>query len=115
MKPAARNVFLVVIVSLLAGAWHVLAAPANSGARGLLTTGNNDLFWSADVNPNPTPDAPSAVLTTIQVRQSGDQLRWQKVGQLAEAPTSLASRGSELLVVLADGEWKIVWASDMRS
>ena len=55
------------------------------------------------------------MLTTIRVRTAGDQLRWSKVGELSESPVSISNRGSELLVVLDDGEWKLVSESDVRS
>src|SRR4051812_24113054 len=91
------------------------AAPSKAVTRELLAHGTDQFFWSADVNPNSSPDAPSAVLTTIRLRTAGDQLKWSSAGELAETPVSLSNRGSELLMVLDDGEWKIVSETDVRS
>jgi uncharacterized RDD family membrane protein YckC len=90
-------------------------APATLRAttRDLLAYGTDERFWSADVIPVIQGKA-NATKTFLRVRGPGDS-QWQSVGELEAAAISLAHRGTELLVVLDDGDWKIVSDSGARS
>lgn len=110
MKTAARNAFVVVAVLMLAA----LSPRAKASPRNLLAEGTDQYFWSADVVPSAAGEPPG-VKTTIRYRSAGDQLRWQTASELHAVPVSLSTRGSELLVVLENGEWKIVSESGLRS
>ena len=137
MKPAARKVFLLVLL-LPAVVWLAMcfaprfalrdargaAAPAApvvlipatapaTSSRDLLAYGTDDRFWSADVIPI-IQGKTSSTKTFLRVRGPGDS-QWQSVGELEAAAISLANRGGELLVVLDDGDWKIVSDSGARS
>ncbi|HEY1628253.1 MAG TPA: hypothetical protein VGF52_00245, partial [Tepidisphaeraceae bacterium] len=103
---------LIVFAVTLAGA---VSAPPRTVSRALFAWGTSESLWSADVNPDISPDAPAGVLTTVRVRKAGDELHWVDVGELSEIPVSISNRGSELLIVLDDGEWKIVSEREVRS
>src|SRR3954451_9167589 len=136
MKPAARKVCLI----LPAVVWLALCiapaaalrpaagaaaaasaapppstapAPAHVNTRDLLAYGTDQRFWSADVIPF-IQGKTSGTKTFLRVRGPGDS-QWQMVGELEAAAISLASRGNELLVVLDNGDWKIVSDSGARS
>jgi uncharacterized RDD family membrane protein YckC len=63
-------------------------------------------LWCADVIPFADPSRPGS-RTVIRVRTAGDG-QWRVIGEIAEPAVDLDNRGSELLVVLAEGEWRIV-------
>ena len=114
MKPAARSdspVVRLALAMLMCVAALAPIARAGPPNRDLLAHGTDQYFWSADVTPAPPNELPATVNTVIRFRTAGDMLRWQKAAELSAQPTSLANRGSELLVVLDDGSWKIVSAS----
>src|SRR4051812_25321347 len=114
MKPAARSdspVVRLAAAMLFCIASLAPLARAAAPARDLLAHGTDQYFWSADVTPASPNDLPATVNTVIRYRTAGDMLRWQKAAELSAQPTSLANRGSELLVVLDDGSWKIVSVS----
>lgn len=113
MKPAARKSNLVIVVTVLVFAC-VFATRASAATRALLAWGAGESFWSVDVNPQVPVATPPNVITTIRLRQAGD-VQWHTSGELSETPASISNRGSELLVVLDDGQWKIVSTSDVRS
>jgi uncharacterized RDD family membrane protein YckC len=113
MKPAGRNFLVIIVALLLFGATTPPGAPPTS--RALHAWGTKDYFWSADSAADISADGAPGVVTKIRVRKAGDQLQWQDVGELAEMPVSLSNRGSELLIVLDDGEWKIASETDIRS
>src|SRR4051812_47073203 len=119
MKPAARNQNSIltrfVVATFLLSACG-FAPEASAATRALHAWGAGDSFWFADVNPVPPngSPAPAGVLTTIHVRSAGDGL-WRTVAELSETPISVSNRGSELLIVLDYGEWKIASESDVRS
>jgi uncharacterized RDD family membrane protein YckC len=108
MKPAARNVLLVVALLL------ATISQAGAAARDLLAHGTDQFFWSADVVPT-GPNEPQGSKTIIRYRTAGDQLRWKPASELAAQAESLGNRGDELLVVLEGGQWKIVSESGVRS
>src|SRR6185295_9412176 len=111
MKPAAPN-HITRFFAIFAIVACVFATTATAATRTLFAWGTSDYFWFADVNPVPTPAGPAGVLTTIHMRAAGDQ-SWRTLGELSETPTSISNRGSELLVVLDYGEWKIVSDTDI--
>jgi len=131
MKPAARNVLVVVAVLMIAATAAIVvpsllrAAPAGGGGTGrqpiavvtpvrdLLAHGSDEYLWVADVGMSPSTETPG-VNTTVRFRTAGD-MRWQVAGEIAARPTLLASRGSELLIVLDDGSWKIANESGIRT
>src|SRR5439155_7182453 len=118
MKPAARNRFLVVrlalamLVMIAATASSARAAPPR---RDLLAHGTDQYFWSVDVTPVAAGEMPAGVDAVIRYRTAGDQLRWQKAGELSAQPVALSNRGSELVIVLDDGSWKIASEGGVRS
>ncbi|MEA2736000.1 MAG: hypothetical protein QOE14_2451 [Humisphaera sp.] len=133
MKPAARN-FLVSIAVLglalcvvpamryaqgvaapaSAPAAAAAATPARSMVRDLLAFGTEERFWSADVIPLMQGKPSGGTKTFLRVRGPGDS-EWKGIGELDAPALSLAHRGTELLVVLEDGDWKIVSDSGARS
>ena len=141
MKPAARKVcpilpavvWLALCIAPAAALRPAVAAAAASAAaatssstapnpaavaprvnnRDLLAYGTDDRFWSADVIPF-IQGKTSGVKTFLRVRAPGDS-QWQMVGELEAAAVSLANRANELLVVLDNGDWKIVSDSGARS
>jgi uncharacterized RDD family membrane protein YckC len=137
MKPAARKVCLIlpavvwlalciapaaalrpaIGAAAAASAAMPSTAPAPSAARvdkrDLLAYGTDDRFWSADVIPF-IQGKTSGTKTFLRVRGPGDS-QWQMVGELEAAAVSLANRANELLVVLDNGDWKIVSDSGARS
>jgi uncharacterized RDD family membrane protein YckC len=131
MKPAARNVIVVVAVGMIVAIAAAIVVPSvaraaagRSGAakspiavvtpvRDLLAHGSDEFLWVADVGMSTSSETPG-VNTTVRFRTAGD-MRWQVAGEIAARPTLLASRGSELLIVLDDGSWKIANESGIRS
>jgi uncharacterized RDD family membrane protein YckC len=92
--------------------------------RNLLAHGTEQQLWCADVvGPRPGlpgaglnsgPNAPAA-RTVIRFRTSG-QSQWTVIAEIAAPAVALDNRGSELLVVLASGQWRIVSSDgDVRS
>lgn len=130
MKPAARNALIGVSLLLLALASLAAvtiaraaqAAPSPAAAeaprpavRDLLAHGTDQVIWTADVVSRPGRANQIGISTQVRYRSAGDQQRWQAAAELSARPLSLANRGSELLVVTDDGEWKIVSDSGARS
>jgi uncharacterized RDD family membrane protein YckC len=103
MKTAATKLFMPAVVLL------VLFSPAVGRCavvtRDLFAWGTDQLYWSADVVPSGDAHTPAAQ-TTIRFRTAGDG-EWRVIGEVAGPVTNLSNRGSELLVVLEDGQWLI--------
>jgi len=136
MKTAARKLLLLLLVSLLGPATlraadalsagpsaEPSAGPSTSPAppsasvpppaatgRDLLAHGTDQYYWAADIAPTADLRAPG-IHTLIRFRAAGD-VEWREIAEFAAPATALANRGSELLVVLAGGNWSIVSASD---
>jgi uncharacterized RDD family membrane protein YckC len=90
-----------------------------SAPRNLLAHGTENGLWCADVVPVEPPPAqrggaatPGA-RTVIRYRAAGDP-QWRVAAEIAAETVSLGSRGNELLVVLADGQWRLVSDGDVR-
>src|SRR3982750_2061733 len=135
MKPAARNfilsipavVWLAVCVVATTSALRAATpppappppttapapAPTSSPVRDLLAYGTDQRFWSADIIPVVQAKTPSAK-TFLRVLRARDS-QWRILGELEAPAISLANRGTELLVVLDGGDWKIVSETGARS
>src|SRR5829696_6389815 len=134
MKPAARNLFVVLMFLAAAGVAAALlsprapAAPAPSSAaaispapetpapraRDLLARGTQDQFWAATVVPSRDRDTPGEK-TVIRFRAPGDGLQWRLFAELAARAVEISDHGAELLVLLDNGDWKFVSDSGVRS
>jgi uncharacterized RDD family membrane protein YckC len=78
-----------------------LCAPLR--AADLLAHANDQTLWIAQVNSLP------AVQTSIRYRALGGDQDWHEFPRLTGRAVDLASRGSSLAVLMASGEWLLVW------
>jgi uncharacterized RDD family membrane protein YckC len=114
-----RAIFpLLMLLALMLPSMGRAAAPAPASVspqnfRDLLALGTDQLYWSADVVPVINRHE-TAAQTIVRVRSAGEAL-WKEVGAVAAPVSGLAHRGSELLLVLDDGQWMIASDSGVRS
>lgn len=126
MKPATTKlpipslVVMLVLLPSLAAQTTAPSTPAASpaaapalGVRDLLVHGTGDYLWTVDVVPTQVEDG-TIVVSTVRFRTTGDP-QWRPSARFESRAVSLGSRGNELLVVLADGEWLIVAQDSARS
>jgi uncharacterized RDD family membrane protein YckC len=74
---------------------------------GVARDGAEELFWVAQVVPNKEPGATGSLTRLFAVRASAS--KWQQWGDGVPArAVSLASRGSQLAVLLDDGSWMML-------
>ncbi len=87
-----------------------LAAPGFADAvRDVLAHANSDRLWVAHVAVQPTEQGPQDQ-TEIIFRQTGPNQRWRPLITIPARATALASRGSQLAVLLSSGQWMLVWS-----
>ncbi len=84
------------------------AVPSDLLAHGgVAPYGGEALFWVAQVVPNKEPASPGSMTRFFAVRAS--ESKWQQWGEGVPArAVSLASRGSQLAVLLDDGSWMLL-------
>ncbi len=80
---------------------------ASAADRDLLAHASVDRVWVAQVSKPGTADEK----TDILFRQDGADKPWQKLATIPARATSLASRSSQLAVLLSDGRWESIWAA----
>jgi len=101
-----KRFFSFVILCLTAASTASLAAE-----RDLLAHASVDRTWVAQVSKTEA----SGEKTDILMQQDGSDKPWQKLVTIPERVVSLASRSSQLAVLLSDGRWELVWATDGAS
>jgi uncharacterized RDD family membrane protein YckC len=79
--------------------------------RDLLAHASVDHIWVAQISKT---DA-GGEKTDILMQQDGADKPWQKLVTIPERVVSLASRSSQLAVLLSDGRWELVWAANGAS
>ena len=134
MKPAAGKLLFILIVTLICffapfaavaapaaaqGQAHTAAAaqppaPALTGTYDLLAHGNDKTLWVAEVLPNNDALNPRT-RTIFKYRRDGDGANWRPIGDIAARVVGLSDRGSELIVLLENGDWMMVTDSGARS
>jgi uncharacterized RDD family membrane protein YckC len=111
MKPAARKFFLpsLLLMLLIAPALRAAAVPYE-----LLAHGNAQGLWVAEVRP-PQEPLTAGNRTIFRFRSHGDFANWLPLGEVAARVVQLSDRGSELIILLENGEWMMVSDSGVRS
>ncbi|HSV14486.1 MAG TPA: RDD family protein [Tepidisphaeraceae bacterium] len=99
--------FALVVSALLL----MLAQPASAAVRDVLARASNDRLWVARVVVENTPRGP-VEQTIILVRPSGPGQQWKTLAVVPTRVTALASRSSQLVVLLSNGSWQSIWAPD---
>lgn len=107
-----KQSFFVSLLLLPALLWPAAARAAV--VRDVLAHASGDRMWIARVRTVQRPAGP-ADQTDIVVRQSGPGQQWKTLASVPARATQLASRASQLAVLLADGSWQFVWAPDGAS
>jgi uncharacterized RDD family membrane protein YckC len=92
-----------VCAALLAGT-VAGAAPPSADAR-LLANGSGDAHWLARVYQDPGRTGP--FLTDVYARSTGEN-RWHQLARLEGRTVQLAHRGSQLALLLEDGQWLLL-------
>jgi uncharacterized RDD family membrane protein YckC len=88
------------------------ASTASSAAEhDLLAHASVARIWVAQVSKTDAGEEK----TDILMQQDGSDKPWQKLVTIPERVVSLASRSSQLAVLLSDGRWELVWAADGAS
>ena len=101
------------LLSCCSTAFPARGAPAPAVSRDLLAhgglvPGGEDLFWVARVFPNREPGGSSGSLTRFFAVRASES-KWQQWGEgIPLRAISLASRGSQLAVLLDDGTWVLL-------
>ncbi|HEV2293371.1 MAG TPA: RDD family protein [Tepidisphaeraceae bacterium] len=99
---------------MIAALWIGLAAPAGVTRADLLAEGADERLWTAQVVVNADKNLPGR-RTIVRIRGAGESERWRQVAEIAAPARSLTHRGGELVVLLANGDWRFVAESGIRS
>jgi uncharacterized RDD family membrane protein YckC len=89
-------------------------SPDPSPPRNLFAHGTDRQFWTAEVLPAMDPQD-RVDHTLIRYRAAGEGKRWHAGDPLAGRAVALSTRGSELLVLMAGGDWSLVSESGTRA
>ncbi len=81
-------------------------APASASPVELLAHGTDELYWIARVEQSEAD--PNARRTLVQMRSNATQ-HWHALGRIDGRAVQLASRGSDLAVLLDNGQWMLMW------
>src|SRR5262249_43218296 len=106
MKRLADKSTLAAAITVLFLAFCAFSAglaPASARGADLLAHANDQTMWIAQISQIPS------VRTTIRYRAVGGELQWRELPRLAGRAIDLASRGSQLAVLMESGEWLLVW------
>lgn len=63
------------------------------------------MYWIAQIEPT----AESGVRTTIQQRKVDTGTAWQTIARVGARVVSMADRGTQLAVLLDNGDWMLIW------
>jgi uncharacterized RDD family membrane protein YckC len=91
-----------------------LAPLAGAGTYDLFAESGDERLWSAQHVPNADRNLPGK-RTVVRLRGAGESERWKQLAELGKETASLTHRGSELVVLLEDGDWRFVADSGVRS
>ncbi|HEX8523244.1 MAG TPA: RDD family protein [Tepidisphaeraceae bacterium] len=90
------------------------AARAAQAPYDLLAHGNLNALWIGEVRP-PLDPTRAGSRTVFRARTAGDFANWQYVGEVAARAVQLSDRGSELIVLLDNGDWMMLSETSARS
>ncbi len=96
-----KRFFPIAIFCLLAASTSSVAAE-----HSLLAHASADRTWVAQVSATDS----GGEKTDILVRDDGAGKAWQKLATIPARVVAMASRSSQLAVLLSDGRWEAVWA-----
>jgi uncharacterized RDD family membrane protein YckC len=102
---------LIVSALFLLGPFAPIAL---AGTYDLFAEGGDERLWSAQHVPNADRNLPGK-RTVVRLRGAGESERWKQLAELGKETSSLTHRGSELVVLLEDGDWRFVADSGVRS
>src|SRR5688500_8645264 len=105
--PDARCVLLVLAAVVLPS-----LSAFGAAARDLQAHGSDKRLWLARVEPSPAK--PSEQVTVLFVREDFTS-DWRRLPALQTRVTGLASRGSQLAILLENGEWRLMTETSFAS
>lgn len=103
-RPVNNLIGPVCCLLVLSAGLHAAALPPQN----LLSHGAGEFYWIAQVQTRRIGEKTDE-FTIIRGRQIGGDVRWPEIGRVPARVVSLANRGSELAVLLENGDWMLIW------
>jgi uncharacterized RDD family membrane protein YckC len=111
---AGRALMKKIITCLFVVVWACGVVSAATPARDVLAHSAGNLSWFARISrvdsENPMSSVQPFDQTECYVRQSGPGQSWQELPPVVGRATALASRSSQLVLLMSDGQWQTLWS-----
>jgi uncharacterized RDD family membrane protein YckC len=113
MKHVIANFFLALLALGAAAVLPPIARGEVLPPRDLLALGGEQAYWVVEVAPVQREDG-TALETRLRMRQLGAAERWRRLNPMTARAVALAERGTELALLLENGQWLLVWSEGSR-